>query len=78
MLLATQLLEGFAALGWIFHPDVSLALVVASLQKDEKSADEALKSFKHENMLVLTNKNQIANLQTELRNLESKNPNLNT
>ena len=78
MLQATQLFEGYAVLGWISHPDVSLALVVASLQKDKKSADEALKSFKHENMLVLTNKNQIANLQTELRNLESKNPNLNT
>ena len=48
MLRATQLLEGFAALGWIRHPDVSSALVVASLQKEGKSVDEALKSFMHE------------------------------
>ena len=40
MLQATQLLEGFAELGWIHHPDVSSALVVAPLQKDGKSIDD--------------------------------------
>ena len=78
MLQATQLLEGFAVLCWIRHPDVPSALVVATLQKEGKTADEALKSFKQKKAQVMTNKNQIANLQAELRNLKSKNLNFNT
>ena len=31
MLRSTELLEAYAELGWIRHPDVSLALLVASL-----------------------------------------------
>ena len=31
MLLSSKLLEAFVALGWIRHPDISSALVVASL-----------------------------------------------
>ena len=78
MLQATQLLEVFAALGWIRHLDISLALVVASLQKEGKAVDETVKSFMNEKAQVTTNKNHITNFQTELKNLKSRNPNLNT
>ena len=34
MLLATDLLEEYSTLGWIWHPDISSALVMASLQRE--------------------------------------------
>ena len=77
MLRSTQILEGFAELGWIRHPDVSSALVVASLQKEGKSVKEAVKSTKQEVAQVKTNKSNIKSLQTELQNLRTRNPNLN-
>ena len=45
MLLLTELLAAFAALGWIRHPDISSALVVASLQKEGSAMKDALKSI---------------------------------
>ena len=53
MLLSCQLLEGYALLGWIRHPDVSSSLVISALKKDgtqagqtAKKLDEGLKQVK--------------------------------
>ena len=43
MLFATELLGLFATLGWIRHPDISSALVVASLQKEGGAIKDTLK-----------------------------------
>ena len=37
MLVASELLDAFADLHWIRHPNVSSALVVAALQKDAQA-----------------------------------------
>jgi hypothetical protein len=64
MLRATQLLSGYGDLGWIRHPDVSSALVVASLQKEGTAIAAVAKSAKEANDRIKT--------------LERKNPSWNT
>ena len=39
MLCSTQMLQSYMELGWIRHPDVSSALVVAALQMEGKAVD---------------------------------------
>ena len=70
MLLSSELLEAFAALGWIRHPGVSSALVVASLQKEGGALKEAVKGIKDLSVLVKVN-------QAVLKNLKKNNTNLN-
>ena len=70
MLLSSELLEAFAALGWIGHPNVSSALVVASLQKEGDALKEATKGLEELSVLVKAN-------QAVLKNLKKNNTNLN-
>ena len=78
MMRATQLLQGYGELGWIRHPDVSSALVVAALQKEGKAVSEALGKAKTKDPQVNTNKNNISTLDTKVNDLIRKNPSLNT
>jgi hypothetical protein len=68
MMNATVLLEGYGTLGWIRHPDVSSALVVASLQREGKKAS---------GKQVDLNKSNIQKLEERFKKLEDKNPSLN-
>ena len=77
MLKATVLLEGYVAVQWIRHPDVSSSLVIASLQREGKLMDEAVKKFeeqlkKLDDVDKLSKKNERG-----LKDLYQKNPNLN-
>jgi len=73
MMRATRLLQSYSELGWIRHPDVSSALVVAALQKDGRSRSEDLAKLKLKDPQVGTNKNDIAALKSRLTNVISKN-----
>ena len=64
MLRATQLLAGYGDLGWIRHPDVSSALVVASLQKEGTAIHRVEKMVKEAG--------------DEIKSLKKKNPTWNT
>ena len=76
MLLSTELLAAFAALGWICHPDISSALVVASLQKDGGAMKDALKNIGELKTQVGKNTTSIKTVDTNWKNLKSRNPNL--
>lgn len=78
MLKSTTLLEGYAVLGWIRHPDVSSALVLASLQKEGRAVNDNMKKLKGDLTQVGTNTADIAKLVKELKQLKIKNPTWNT
>ena len=71
MLRATQLLESFAELGGIRHPDGSSALVVASLQKEAKRLDEALKGIVNKTDLINKNKKAIDEIRSDCSRMAS-------
>ena len=73
MMRATKLLQSYGELGWIRHPDVSSALVVAALQKDGRSRSEDLAKLKLKDPQVGTNKNDITALKDKLKQVISKN-----
>jgi hypothetical protein len=74
MLRATQLLESFAELGWIRHPDVSSALVVASLQKEAKGLDDALKGIANKTDQINKNKKAIDEIKSDRTRMANLNP----
>ena len=78
MLLATQLLEAYSEVGWIRHPDVSSALVVASLKREGNVVKAAIAQLGMDKELIHKNKKAIDTLLAEHRNLKAKNPNWNT
>ena len=76
MLLSTELLAAFAALGWIRHPDISSALVVASLQKEGGAMKDALKSTSELKTQVGKNTTSLKTVDTNWKNLKTRHPNL--
>ena len=70
MMLTTKLLEAYGELGWICHPDISSALVVASLQKDGKSTKLAIERTDAKNR-------EIERKSVALKKLKNNNPELN-
>ena len=78
MLAATQMLQAYGDLGWIRHPDVSSALVVASLQREGRSVQEALGISKGEKAQIQKNKLELARAVEEFASFKRKNPTLNT
>lgn len=78
MMKASNLLSAYGELGWIRHPDVSSALVVAALQKEGKAVAAAIAKATKPNPQIALNKTAIGNLQNELKSLKSKNPSWNT
>ena len=67
MLLSTQLLEGYALLGWIRHPDVSSSLVISALKKDAGQAANMAKKLEDGLKIVKANQGAIEKLQSRLR-----------
>ena len=78
MVRSTVLLQAYGKLGWIRHPDVLSALVVATLQKEGKAVTEALNRAKIKDLQVTTTKSSISSLTTRVNGLITKNPNWNT
>jgi len=78
MMRSTQMLQGYGELGWIRHPDVSSALVVAALQKEGKAVTDALAKAKAKDPQVATNKSNISALDNKIKELIRKNPTLST
>ena len=74
MMRVTRMLESYGELGWIRHPDVSSALVVAALQKDGKGLSEtvAAQVRKVKDPQVASNKNNIADLKAQLKKINDK------
>ena len=66
MLLATQLLEGYALLGWIRHPDVSSSLVISALKKDAGQAAAMAKKLDEGLKAVKANQSAIEKLQAKI------------
>ena len=78
MMQVTCLLESYGKLGWICHPDVSSALVIASLQKEGKVIETAMTKGKEKADQVEKNKRGWECLDKELKKLKEKNPSWNT
>ena len=78
MMRSTQMLQAYGELGWIRHPDVSSALVVAALQKVGKAVTDALAKAKAKDPQIATNKSNISSLENKFKELLRKNPTLNT
>ena len=78
MMRSTQMLQAYGELGWIRHPDVSSALVVAALQKEGKAVTEALAKAKAKDPQVATNKSNISSLENRFKELLKKNPTLSS
>jgi phage tail sheath gpL-like len=78
MLRATQLLGAYADLGWIRHPDVSSALVVASLKREGKAVTKAVEKLNIDAEQITKNKKAVEKVTAELKNLKNKNSNWNT
>ena len=78
VLKAIELLDEFADAEWIRHPDLSSALVLAALQKDGKSVQEAMTLFKRHEHTINQNKSRVAKVENELKDLKGKNPSWNT
>ena len=76
MLLSTKLLALFTAIGWICHPDILSALVVASLQKDGSGIQEVLRQVKEMASQVSKNTKGVKDSKTNWKNLKNKNLNL--
>ena len=77
MLRATMLLEEYVAVQWIRHPDVSSSLVIASLQREGKLMEEAVKKFE-DHLKKLDDTDKLAKKNERgLKDLYQKNPNLN-
>ena len=76
MIRATYLLESYTELGWIRHPNVSSALVVASLRREGRGTSTSTTTAqKHD---IDKNKEEIGKLSRELTRLKNKNPSWNT
>ena len=74
MLLSTQLLEGYALLGWIRHPDVSSSLVIAALKKDAGHTATMAKKLEDGLKMMKANQAAIEKLQNKVKtNNESRN-----
>ena len=77
MLRSTQMLQSYMELGWIRHPDVSSALVVAALQMEGKSVDAALVKDRAKTEQITANKDNVLKIANQIKALKEKNPNLN-
>ena len=66
-LLATQLLEGYALLGWIRHPDVSSSLVISALKKDAGQTATMAKKLDDGLKIMKANQAAIEKLQNKMR-----------
>jgi hypothetical protein len=75
---ATDLLDRYSELGWIRHPDVSSALVIASLQRDGKGNKSSADKLGELATAVATNKTAWTDIKEELKQLKRKNPTWNT
>ena len=67
MLLATQLLEGYALLGWIRHPDVSSSLVISALKRDGNQSASVAKKLEEGLKQVKVHQQAIEKLQAKLK-----------
>ena len=74
MLRATHLLSSYMELGWIRHPDVNSALVMASLQKEGKNIRDAMGNTKGKLDQIDKNQTAIDSLQGQLNKLKQLNP----
>ena len=77
MLRSTQMLQSYMELGWIRHPDVSSALVVAALQMEGKAVDAALAKDKVKTDQINNNKDNVLKVTNQIKALKDKNPSLN-
>jgi hypothetical protein len=78
MMVATKMLGSYGELGWIRHPDVSSALVMAWLQRDGKNLSQDDKAQINTNKAdIKSNKSDIKSVKDDLAGFKRKNPTLN-
>ena len=77
MLRATNLLDDYTALDWIRHPDVSSALVVASLQREGKQLTTVVSEFRQDKATIKKNKDGVESLKEDWKKFKNKNQSLN-
>ncbi len=62
ILMANELLNGYALLGWIRHSDISSSLVISALKKEGSIATKAKKEKNTDHELAKKNKTAIEEL----------------
>ena len=73
MLLACQLLEGYALLGWIRHPDVSSSLVISVLKKDGSQSAQVSKKLEEGLKQVKANEKAIDTMMKDWKKFKANN-----
>ena len=76
MFRATKMLERYAELDFVSHPDVAMALVLAALSREGKSAGAALTKAKAAEKLVGDCEKRVDALEKDNTKLKNKNPQL--
>jgi len=76
MFRATKMLDRYVELDFVSHPDVAMALVLAALSREGKSAGEALSKAKAAEKTVGEYDKRLAALENDNSKLKSKNPQL--
>jgi len=77
VLRATNLLDDYTALDWIRHPDVPLALVVASPQREGKQLTTSVSEFRQDKATIKKNKDGVESLKEDWKKFKNKNQSLN-
>jgi len=77
MMKATKLLDQFSHHDWIWHPDVSAAMIIAAMQRDSKLIADAIATLKKEETLFATKEDGVK-VEKVIAELKRKNPNWNT
>ena len=76
MFRATKMLDRYAELDFVSHPDVAMALVLAALSREGKSAGEALAKARAAEKLVGEQERRLDALEKDNSKLKNKNPQL--
>ena len=77
MFVSIKLPEAYAELGWINHPYVSSAPILAFVQEEGRCMGGALKRFREESGQVAKKKKKIDQYRRDIKHLKEKNLNLN-
>ena len=70
------MLDRYAELDFVSHPDVAMALVLAALNREGKSAGEALSKAKTTEKGLVEVDKRVSALESDNSKLKSKNPQL--
>ena len=76
MFKATRMLDRYAELDFVSHPDVAMALVLAALSREGKTATEAMRKAGNAERMAAAFDKRVSALENDNTKLKTKNPQL--